>query len=62
MVNAAATVVNLGVNAAQARSWVPTIKRGTSVVYAVLLWAGGFSEDDVRTMAVTNSRFVAAAG
>jgi long-chain acyl-CoA synthetase len=30
------THLNLGVNAAQARAWVPTIKRGTSVVYAVL--------------------------
>jgi len=28
--------LNLGVNAAQARAWVPTIERGTSVVYAVL--------------------------
>ena len=28
--------VNLSVNAAQARSWVPTVERGTSVVYAVL--------------------------
>lgn len=27
---------NLTVNAAQARAWVPTIERGTSVVYAVL--------------------------
>ncbi|WP_431247300.1 long-chain-fatty-acid--CoA ligase [Leifsonia xyli] len=27
---------NLSVNAAQARAWVPTIERGTSVVYAVL--------------------------
>jgi long-chain acyl-CoA synthetase len=27
---------NLGVNAAQARAWVPAIERGTSVVYAVL--------------------------
>lgn len=30
------THLNLGVNAAQARAWVPTIERGTSVVYAVL--------------------------
>lgn len=30
------THLNLGVNAAQARAWVPTVKRGTSVVYAVL--------------------------
>ncbi|WP_295121026.1 long-chain-fatty-acid--CoA ligase [uncultured Leifsonia sp.] len=28
--------LNLAVNAAQARAWVPTIERGTSVVYAVL--------------------------
>ena len=28
--------LNLGVNAAQARAWVPTIERGTAVVYAVL--------------------------
>ena len=28
--------LNLGVNAAQARAWVPEIPRGTSVVYAVL--------------------------
>ncbi len=28
--------LNLAVNAAQARAWVPTIARGTSVVYAVL--------------------------
>ena len=28
--------LNLGVNAAQARAWVPDIPRGTSVVYAVL--------------------------
>ncbi len=28
--------LNLGANAAQARAWVPTIERGTSVVYAVL--------------------------
>ena len=27
---------NLGANAAQARAWVPQVKRGTSVVYAVL--------------------------
>ncbi|GAA4371930.1 long-chain-fatty-acid--CoA ligase [Agromyces bauzanensis] len=27
---------NLGVNAAQARAWVPQVERGTSVVYAVL--------------------------
>ena len=27
---------NIGVNAAQARAWVPAIERGTSVVYAVL--------------------------
>jgi long-chain acyl-CoA synthetase len=30
------THLNLLVNAAQARAWVPTVKRGTSVVYAVL--------------------------
>ncbi|MEO5535084.1 MAG: long-chain-fatty-acid--CoA ligase [Pseudolysinimonas sp.] len=30
------THLNLGVNAAQARAWVPDVKRGTSVVYAVL--------------------------
>jgi long-chain acyl-CoA synthetase len=30
------THLNLTVNAAQARAWVPTVKRGTSVVYAVL--------------------------
>ena len=30
------THLNLGANAAQARAWVPTIERGTSVVYAVL--------------------------
>jgi long-chain acyl-CoA synthetase len=30
------THLNLGVNAAQARAWVPQIARGTSVVYAVL--------------------------
>lgn len=30
------THLNLGVNAAQARAWVPTIERGTSVVYALL--------------------------
>lgn len=30
------THANLGVNAAQARAWVPEIERGTSVVYAVL--------------------------
>ncbi len=30
------THLNLGVNAAQARAWVPSIERGTSVVYAVL--------------------------
>ncbi|MEX1078946.1 MAG: long-chain-fatty-acid--CoA ligase [Homoserinimonas sp.] len=28
--------LNLGVNAAQARAWVPAIERGTAVVYAVL--------------------------
>jgi long-chain acyl-CoA synthetase len=28
--------LNLGMNAAQARAWVPTIERGTAVVYAVL--------------------------
>jgi long-chain acyl-CoA synthetase len=28
--------LNLGVNAAQARAWVPDVPRGTSVVYAVL--------------------------
>lgn len=28
--------LNLAVNAAQARAWVPTIERGSSVVYAVL--------------------------
>lgn len=28
--------LNLAVNAAQARAWVPTVERGTSVVYAVL--------------------------
>lgn len=30
------THLNLGVNAAQARAWVPDVPRGTSVVYAVL--------------------------
>jgi long-chain acyl-CoA synthetase len=30
------THANLGVNAAQARAWVPQVERGTSVVYAVL--------------------------
>ena len=30
------THLNLATNAAQARSWVPSVKRGTSVVYAVL--------------------------
>lgn len=30
------THLNIGVNAAQARAWVPTVERGTSVVYAVL--------------------------
>lgn len=30
------THLNLGVNAAQARAWVPTIKRGTASVHAVL--------------------------
>jgi long-chain acyl-CoA synthetase len=30
------THLNLNANAAQARAWVPTIERGTSVVYAVL--------------------------
>ena len=30
------THLNLNTNAAQARAWVPTVKRGTSVVYAVL--------------------------
>jgi long-chain acyl-CoA synthetase len=30
------THLNLLTNAAQARAWVPTVKRGTSVVYAVL--------------------------
>ncbi|MET4780754.1 long-chain-fatty-acid--CoA ligase [Glaciihabitans sp. UYNi722] len=30
------THLNLTTNAAQARAWVPTVKRGTSVVYAVL--------------------------
>jgi long-chain acyl-CoA synthetase len=30
------THLNLGVNAAQARAWVPEVPRGTSVVYAVL--------------------------
>lgn len=30
------THLNLTVNAAQARAWVPTVQRGTSVVYAVL--------------------------
>ena len=30
------THLNLGVNAAQARAWVPTITRGTASVYAVL--------------------------
>ncbi len=30
------THLNLSVNAAQARAWVPTIKRGSAVVYAVL--------------------------
>jgi long-chain acyl-CoA synthetase len=30
------THLNLSTNAAQARAWVPTVKRGTSVVYAVL--------------------------
>lgn len=30
------THLNLGMNAAQARSWVPDVPRGTSVVYAVL--------------------------
>ncbi len=30
------THLNLGVNAAQARAWVPTIKRGTATVYAIL--------------------------
>jgi len=30
------THLNLGVNAAQARAWVPTIKRGDCTVYAVL--------------------------
>jgi long-chain acyl-CoA synthetase len=30
------THLNLGTNAAQARAWVPTVARGTSVVYAVL--------------------------
>jgi long-chain acyl-CoA synthetase len=30
------THLNLSANAAQARAWVPTIERGTSVVYAVL--------------------------
>jgi long-chain acyl-CoA synthetase len=33
---AALTHLNLTANAAQARAWVPTVKRGTSVVYAVL--------------------------
>ena len=30
------THLNLAANAAQARAWVPTVERGTSVVYAVL--------------------------
>ncbi len=30
------THLNLSTNAAQARAWVPTVQRGTSVVYAVL--------------------------
>jgi len=30
------THLNLNTNAAQARAWVPTVKRGTAVVYAVL--------------------------
>lgn len=30
------THLNLGANAAQARAWVPTVERGSSVVYAVL--------------------------
>jgi len=33
---AALTHLNLTTNAAQARAWVPTVQRGTSVVYAVL--------------------------